>query len=111
MNEKQRRHYVSWGKKFAAAVRGSVGCVEGRVLHLWHGDLGDRQYGERHGGFARYEFDPYTDIALAEGGCWSWSSDKPEMHEYVRAYFASRLEDGPQDAVPALSGRRAAATR
>jgi hypothetical protein len=41
-----------------------------------------------------FEFDPFEDIAVDRDGSWHWSSNKSQMHEYVRGYFASRREDG-----------------
>ena len=35
-----------------------------------------------------------ADIAIAETGCWRWATDKPDLHRYVRDYFAARKEDG-----------------
>jgi hypothetical protein len=43
---------------------------------------------------SRFQFDPFEDIAIDCQGVWRWNSDKREMHDYVRDYFASRMEDG-----------------
>ena len=93
-NERQRRHYLDWAGPFAASVAGRVSYVEGDIHHLWHGELRDRRYRERWREFAAHGFDPTTDIAVDDSGCWRWSSDKPAMHAYVREYFAQRREDG-----------------
>jgi hypothetical protein len=42
----------------------------------------------------RLGVDPSRDIAIGDSGAWVWSSDKPEMHAYVRDYFAGRREAG-----------------
>lgn len=94
MNDRQFTHYRAWGEPFSGAVQGKVGYIEGRAYHLWHGALEDRRYHERHEGLRRHGFDPATDIVLDVSGCWRWSSDKPDMHAYVRTYFESRDEDG-----------------
>ena len=47
-----------------------------------------------YGGSGRFAFDPQADIALAESGCWRWSSDKPELHRAVAEFFVKRREDG-----------------
>ena len=104
MNGRQIRHYLSWGRPFHAAVEGKIGYIEGRAYHLWHGDLQDRRYQERHEGLRRYDFDPSVDIAPDVSDCWRWNSNKPEMHAYVRNYFASRNEDGA-DAPAREAGR------
>ena len=87
-------HYLAWARSFHVAVGGSVGCASGMLYHLWHGDIPDRNYANRHRGFLDFEFDPTRDIALDADGCWKWNSDKPAMHQYVREYFFSRCEEG-----------------
>ncbi|MCB1123561.1 MAG: hypothetical protein KJT03_18555 [Verrucomicrobiae bacterium] len=94
MNEERTWHFLDWAEPYAQDVGGRVGCIEGALFHLWHGDLKDRQYRERHADFVRFDFDPYSDISIDENGCLQWSSDKPEMHQFVRDYFFSRKEDG-----------------
>ena len=68
--------------------------IPGRLFHLWHGELRNRRYGQRHRARELLDFDPGADIAIDRGGCWRWNSDKPDLHEYVRNYFAQRREDG-----------------
>jgi hypothetical protein len=75
-------------------VGAKVACAEGDLVHLWHGKPEHRRHLERHEGLGRFQFDPFEDIATDRNGAWRWNSDKPEMHEYVRNYFASRREDG-----------------
>jgi hypothetical protein len=94
MRGRQIEHYLAWAKPFHHAVKGRVGFVDGRVLHLWHGDLRNRQYAHRNEGLGRFGFDPFSDIVLDPSGCWRWNSSKAEMHQYVRGYFDSRKEDG-----------------
>jgi hypothetical protein len=94
LNEAQARHYLEWAIPFAESASGRVGFADEVVYHLWHGALGRRGYGDRYNGFDRFDFDPFKDIALADGGCWSWASDKPELHEHVRRHFTRRAEDG-----------------
>jgi hypothetical protein len=92
MNARRYEHYLQWARPFFESVSGKVEYIEGRVFHLWHGDLRLRRYAERHSYLET--FDPFTDIALDGSGCWRWSSDKPDMHRLVREYFRSRSEDG-----------------
>jgi hypothetical protein len=94
MNGPQERHYRAWGEAFHRAVAGRVGYVPGAVYHLWHGDIGSRQYETRFDILARIGFDPFEDIAPTSSGVWRWISEKPEMHAAVRDYFYARREDG-----------------
>jgi hypothetical protein len=88
------RHYEDWAGRHRRAADGEIGCAEGTIVHLWHGDLANRRYLQRHVEFSRFDFDPSTDIAIDRGGCWRWNSDKREMHVHVADYFHSRREDG-----------------
>lgn len=94
MNARWTDHYLAWARPHFDTVRGSIGFVGGELLHLWHGDLRDRKYSDRHHGLKEFDFDPFRDIAAEDHGCWRWNSDKPRMHQYVRDYFATRKEDG-----------------
>jgi hypothetical protein len=94
MTAPQAEHYRRWAARFADAMAGRVGAVEGRLVHLWHGDLEARRYSTRYRDLHRFDFDPFGDIAVDPNGSWAWSTDKPEMHAYVREYFDSRREDG-----------------
>jgi len=88
----QVEHLLAWAKPFAADVAGDIGYVEGDLLHLWHGDAGDRGYGVRYRILVDNCFNPHLDIAHT-GGCWRWASDKPRLHRGTSLYFASRMED------------------
>ena len=94
MNLRRAEHYRAWAKPYFSTVNRCVGYIPGRVFHLWHGDLINRNHLQRHQLFACFDFDPYMDIALDPNGCWRWSSDKSEMHSFVKQYFESRKEDG-----------------
>lgn len=94
MTDAQREHLLCWARSFYASVQGRIGCLEGAVYHLWHGDLEDRRYTVRHTELLSHDFDPSRDIALDEAGCWRWNSDKPDLHAHVREFFAVRREDG-----------------
>jgi len=101
MNAARRAHYLRWAEPFFNSVRGQVAHLAGRLFHLWHGDLDDRRYVERHEAREMVDFDPDADIAFDHNGCWRWNSRKLDLHAYVRNYFAVRLEDGddrPTDA-------------
>ena len=94
MNARQEEHYLAWARPYFATVRGRIGYIPGRAFHLWHGEVRDRQYGERDRALQPFDFDPFSDIARDDNGCWRWSSNKQSLHAHVRRYFESRNEDG-----------------
>lgn len=93
-----------YARKFTPALRNSidnwrsklrnlkVGFLEESIYHLWHGDLKNRAYTNRHNILAEHDFNPDEDVVLKDG-ILEWSSDKVELHEVVKAYFEARKED------------------
>lgn len=94
MNPSWARHYLSWAQPFFDTVRGNVTYLDEGVSHLWHGELENRKYLERHALLKEYGFDPTNDIVVDKNGCWRWNEPRSDMNEYVRRYFQSRREDG-----------------
>ncbi len=94
MNASQLEHFLRWHKQFYQRVQGNVSYIDGRLLHLWHGDLERRQYCERHDILEQHQFDPESDLSLDVNQVWRWNSSKPEFHQSVRQYFDVRCEDG-----------------
>ena len=99
MNAMERPHYRRWAGSVREVMGSEIGFIDTTIFHLWHGDVANRRYRIRHEEFSQFNFDPEVDIALVDIGnssasAWRWNSDKPEMHDYLREYFASRKEDG-----------------
>jgi hypothetical protein len=81
----------AWCDRVSAAAHGSLSYAEGNLLHLWHGSFADRRFGQR----VRLleSFNVHEDIRLDREEVWSWSTDKPALHEGIRRYFLLRNED------------------
>lgn len=93
-NNVQNNHYLGWARSFFQCVRGNVGYVPGTLLHLWHGELVNRMYDDRHHLLRRLHFNPHEDIAIDENGTWRWATNKKTLHDCARQYFHQRNEDG-----------------
>lgn len=91
-------HYEAWAKPFYQDVRGNVGVLPGRLFHLWHGEIADRRYAERHSRFAELPFDPAVDLARDASGLWRWARERLDISQFMTDYFASRREDGQVEA-------------
>ena len=89
----QTEDYVLWRNGFRAAVAEKVTFLTGNLFHWWHGKRCDRHSIERHLMLKDANFDPRHDIAIGTEGCWTWNSQKPDLHRQVCAYFQSRKED------------------
>jgi hypothetical protein len=95
LSPERARHYLRWAEPFYAQVQGRVGVIEGRLFHLWHGDLEDRRYLQRHKDLAQLNFDPNSDIRIGKDGPWEWTTtSSKKVRDLVRDYFKSRHEDG-----------------
>lgn len=95
-NPERLRHFLEWAEPFANTVQGKLKAVPGEILHLWHGDLGNRQYGVRHQQFRKFRFNPYTDLIAMPGRPFELKPDatNPELNEWFQSYFENRREDG-----------------
>jgi len=82
-----------WSRKFYCVVQGKIGYAKGDLLHLWHGDLKNREYLKRI-----REFTPVakTITKKDKNGLYVTENDK-----YVREYFdrRERTDDGFMDSV------------
>ncbi|MBF0489369.1 MAG: glycosyltransferase [Candidatus Omnitrophica bacterium] len=81
-----------WAQQISSRVNGSVSYVSGTILHLWHGDIKNRNYVLRDSILKDHNFSPDTDIKKNQEGIWMWASDKPQMHQAVKEYFYQRKE-------------------
>lgn len=96
MTGRRKAHFLIWARKFYDSTQGRIGTIPGRLFHLWHGNLANRNYVSRFNILAKHNFDPFRDIELDSQGIWKWASEKPEMHQDMVEYFASRKEDSNQ---------------
>lgn len=94
MSPEWAEHYLAWARPFFDEVRGKVSYLNEGVFHLWHGDLKNRQYAERHELLASAGFDPAKDLVLNGDRCWAWAPARSNMQRYLLRYFQSRREDG-----------------
>lgn len=94
IKDRRAEHYLGWALKFHRDVCGSIDYLPHSAFHLWHGDLENRGWIERHQILASFGFDPDTDLKSNEMDCWEWKGCDEELKQYVSYYFAKRLEDG-----------------
>ncbi|WP_033353343.1 hypothetical protein [Kitasatospora aureofaciens] len=88
-----RESWRSWALRLHRLVQGRVGWVPQTVTTLWHGSAARRRHVERLRILTAADFDPRRDLVADSQGVFGWASDKPALHEQVRAYFDGRQED------------------
>ena len=77
----------------AVALNQNIGCVDGMLLHHWHGKKADRRYKSRWDILVSSQFDPYTDLRRDWRGLYTLTDKKPKLRDDLRAYFRARSED------------------
>jgi hypothetical protein len=92
------RHFLAWGTKARDLVAGKLGAVPGKLLHLWHGDLVNRRYGEMNQQFKTFDFNPDRDMRYDENGLWEWNEAPEHLRQWASDFFWLRREDGDPDA-------------
>ena len=83
----------SWTETAQKIIRGRFGYVNGSVLHHYHGRSEERGYEKRWEILSFHQFDPKTDLTLAENGMFDWTGNKPALEDDIRLSLSSRNED------------------
>ena len=78
----------------ADKLQGDLGCVEGTILHHYHGKKENRKYVERWQILKDNNFNPNTDLSLDWQGLPQLNGNKPKLRDDLRRYFRERREDG-----------------
>ena len=84
--------FMEWREAICKTWNSNISFTNGPIYHWWHGSSSDRNYALRHLMLKEADFDPRSDIAIDNSGCWAWNSHKPELHRKVRDYFCARNE-------------------
>lgn len=92
-------HYQERWQQRCQEVRDTVmGCVPGRVFHLYHGDSTNRQYNKLEKVLKEADYSPTRDIKLAGNGLWEWCGDEA-VYDRIKESFS--LREGSTDWGPA----------
>lgn len=90
-NQYMRDDMMAWCEKFRQKKM-IYDYLPFDVCHLYHGELKNRQYMDRHEFILKNNYDPKTDIKLIDN-VYEWSSSKWMLHNAVEQYFYDRQED------------------
>jgi hypothetical protein len=82
-----------WQERAERTVHRNVGCVEGLLLHYWHGKKRDRRYIERWDVLTRNQFDPDVDLKRDWQGLYQLAGRSITLRDQIREYFRQRNED------------------
>lgn len=85
-----------WSDRVAEHIKEDVGCMDGTILHYWHGKKANRQYSSRWKILENNEYDPEYDLKKDAQGLWQLVTITPRqkrLRDEIRAYFRTRNED------------------
>ncbi len=80
-----KNHFLRWAKRISEIFDGKIGCVPGRVFHLWHGEEGNRRYFDHNQELIDMGFDPEKDLRLNEFGMWEISNNRSDLNNWSRS--------------------------
>ena len=82
-----------WQSLAAENIKGNVGCVDGLIIHYFHGPKACRKYSGRWEVIVNNHFDPNTDLKRDWQGLLSLTGRNPGLRDGIMAYFRGRDED------------------
>jgi len=93
MSPKTRERFLLDRYQDYESVKANISYIRGNIIHLYHGNLENRQYFDRNWILIENAFDATTDISLDNNGLYQWSTDKPALHHNIQLYFQERKDD------------------
>lgn len=78
-------------------VNGNVSCLEGTLIHFFHGYPSDRGYGTRGKILIDNNFDPDVDIGYREDGLIYFTTDKPKLRQDIIEHFKAKKIHGAEE--------------
>ena len=88
------RDFSRWAAGWASAGPAGVGCLEGAIFQLWHGEYGNRRYLEREADLRALGYDPRADLELTHEGAWRLRPGRRDINDWADALLGDRREDG-----------------
>lgn len=84
-------------KRVHHAIRRDVGCVNGTILHNWHGRKANRKYHDRWQILVNNHYQPHHDIKRSHNGIYAFHDDGSfrfmRLRDEIRNYFRARSEN------------------
>ncbi len=84
--------FNTWKEKIVNYVARNVGCINGQIVHNWHGDIENRAYNTRHEMYDKVNID--LEVIVNDDGILEFTSISKEIESDILNYFKKRFEDG-----------------
>ena len=97
LSQKACNHWFSWGLPFYLDVKkdGGPSYTEDIIIHLWHGDISNRNYLQYSECLSTCHFDPDSDLELGDDKCWRWKRKNYWLHDSVRNILSRSTVEKP----------------
>ncbi len=89
--QKHQEHLLQWAHSQTREPL-SIGNCAGRVMHLWHGHIKDRQYRQRNSVLTQHGYDPFVDLDSETTGLLRFSAGNSALAQAVSQYIHSRKD-------------------
>jgi hypothetical protein len=83
---------IAWQTR-ASRLQKNIGVMNGTIFHHWHGPKINRKYWDRWKILVDNNFDPRSDLEIAENGLYRISERNVGLRDDIRKYFSERNED------------------
>lgn len=93
VTESYKRKCIEWQERAKPVIEKNIGCVDGVILHDFHGKKKDRKYQDRWQILVENAYDPDTDVEKDAQGLWALKGNKLALRDGLRGYLAARNED------------------
>ena len=89
--------FMIWQDRAEKHIRRNIGCVNGLVIHYYHGNKTNRKYVDRNNIVATHKFNPLTDLKKDWQGLYQLVDHgdvrSMNLRDELRNYFRHRNED------------------
>ena len=91
MNNEWMSVFLSWFRSAYNEINRSVSYISGDIIHLYHGRMSNRNYGNRYKILSDSRFNPLVDLKTDNNGLWEFKNRK--ILDKMSKYFEDRKED------------------
>lgn len=81
-----------WKAAVTKYIDKKVACLDGDVIHGWHGEFHNRKYNHRWNIYSDINID--NNVSIGEKGLIEFSNVSQEFYKKINSYFRNRKEDG-----------------
>jgi hypothetical protein len=87
LNKTFTDHFLDWGFSVYEDVHGKVGHTSDLLLHMWHGDIHERNYLLHSECLQNSNFNPNKDLILGDDLCWHWGRENKKLSDPISHIF------------------------